>query len=371
VRTIAIAASLATGLLAQSAAAAPRSSTGKVGELLREIGQLSPAERAELSRAIRQRTATRTKAGASKAPVATGPQIPVTTPAAPQPKKSVAGLMLTPEVSFFVRHDFSDLGSLTKPIPTDQAQGAELSYSRDNRARNTIWATHALGAVVYSSYFDETPREMSLFKATVGGYVALDRTFNSNRKFVPDNSDVVSAGGLVELGVTRFLGGTHYFRVRGGFTSDEIAGTQQGNVTAEWFPIYPDLYFYRPAELFANIGVTFQPELIAQYNSTNDRERPLLFNGRLNSFRIGPQAALIFFPFNEDGSFLSRLSARVVYHWMYEAYSGRAFGSLITALTYNLTQDGTLAVSASYKRGREEETGKKQDLFRVSLTAKL
>jgi hypothetical protein len=61
----------------------------------------------------------------------------------------------------------------------------------------------------------------------------------------------------------------------------------------------------------------------------------------------------------------------LTYHWSYETYSGKPIDWLQTALTYNIDDAGHLALSLTYKRGRDEDTGALTDIYRIGLTGKI
>jgi hypothetical protein len=258
---------------------------------------------------------------------------------------------------------------LGSPIDTANAQGAELSFTRDVLGKNTIWSAKALGAAVYNIPGPDLPGRPNLFNTTLGAYATINKVFNSNSKNASKNSDSFGGGGMAEFDVDNFLGGTHYFRFRAGGTSDRLSNVNLGSGVAEWFPIYPQLYFYRPFQITPQLGLDFRPEVLVQFDGTNDEKNKLAFNNRSQALRIGPQATLIVFSFVED-PFWSRLSGQVTYHPYYEAVSRHTNAWLKTSITYNLTDDGNVGLTASYKRGPEEDTGTRDNLYKVSLTGK-
>jgi hypothetical protein len=285
-------------------------------------------------------------------------------------KKDKAGLVLGPNLKFFLRQDFADIGgSLDAPTETKKAQGATISFARDVLGRNAIWSTQALGAAVYSIPGFEVPEQTSLVGAKIGAYATINKVFNSNSKNAAKNSDSVGGGGLAEFDVTRLLGGDHYFRFTAGGTSDRLTNVNEGSFVADWIPSYYNLYMYRPFEITPQLGIDFRPEVLLQYNGTNDQKNKLAFNNRSQAIRIGPQLTVVLFSFVDD-PFWKRLSGQVTYHPYYETVSRHTNAWLKTSVTYNITEEGNIGITGSYKRGPDEETGTRTNLYKVSLTAK-
>jgi hypothetical protein len=61
----------------------------------------------------------------------------------------------------------------------------------------------------------------------------------------------------------------------------------------------------------------------------------------------------------------------VTYHWWTEVYSGKTGSWLDASLGYNLDKSGNVALAFSYKKGRNEESAKLTDLFKISLNVKM
>jgi hypothetical protein len=69
--------------------------------------------------------------------------------------------------------------------------------------------------------------------------------------------------------------------------------------------------------------------------------------------------------------FLASLHGQTTVSWLTSSFDGRSYGYFNSSLTYNLDPQGYIGLSASYTNGRSEETGRRQDLWKLSLTGKL
>jgi hypothetical protein len=273
-------------------------------------------------------------------------------------------------VKFVLRKDFSDIDLFTAVSANSEADGAELSWTRDRTAKDTIWSADGVAAIAYSYI---TNNYSSVVGFAVAPYAKFNEEFHSN----PDNSDtnVVTAGGSGEIGIHNILGlrGVDYFRARWARTDDRVANTRADQVTGEWIPTYLRLRGEIPG---TRLIVNFRPELMVQYDRQADGLPPSLFSGQQQALRVGPEATLKLNVLTSGLSLpawletLASLTGTVTYHWWTETYSHRNSSWLTTALTYNLDKDGNVALSASYKRGMIEETGKQADIVKISLTAK-
>jgi hypothetical protein len=274
----------------------------------------------------------------------------------------------TTSLIFLLRKDFADIGLFSAPSPTKGADGAEFSLTRDKIANDTTWSADATAAVAYT-YFEEDI-STTFIGAAIAPYVKLNREIHSNN--LDHNLDAKTVGVSGEVGFrNRLLGrGADYFRGRFAVIEDDVRSTTIGHGTAEWLPTY--LWDARtiPGTF---INYNFTPELKVQYDSTTERGKTLLFSGRQESLRIGPEASLHFKVVAPDGflsDYLKRVVGSFTYHWWTEVYSGRQNSWLDASLVYNLDEEGHIGLKFGYKRGYSEETGAKLDLYKISLTAK-
>lgn len=284
---------------------------------------------------------------------------PITTRAAPPP---------TTSLKFLLRKDFADIGLFAAPSPTKGADGAEFSLTQDRIANDTTWSADATAAVAYT-YFVEDPRA-TLIGVTLAPYIKVNREIHSNK--VDDNVDTKTFGISGEIGFrNRLFGrGSDYFRGRFAVVQDDARNSTIAHGTAEWLPTY--LWDARtiPGTF---INYNFTPELKVQYDSATESGKTLLFSGRQDALRIGPEASLRFKVVAPDGllyDYLKRVVGSITYHWWTEAYSGRQDSWLDASLTYNLDEEGHIGLKFAYRNGRTEETGVQTDLYKITLTAK-
>jgi hypothetical protein len=272
---------------------------------------------------------------------------------------------------FLLRQDWQDIGVLAIPTPVDKATGASISYSNDGIAKDETWATHATGAIVYQLLNDQGPGQTTPFWETFASYATVNKLYNSNPKLASKNIDTLAGGGAIELGYDDAKAETqNYFQFLAGAVQDNIKNTTSVNATAAWIPANVNYHIHSPSQLFGIFGYRFEPEFLAQYASTTDPKNVLLFSDRDQSFRIGPQLSLIFFPYVTSDSPWSNLSANILYHWWYEAYDGSEKHWMKAQVVYNLDKTGNFALTGSYQQGNDETTGQPTNLFMVSLSGK-
>jgi len=243
-------------------------------------------------------------------------------PQGPIIAKATPSFSPPPTTSFTVllRKDFSDITLFTSPTPTKNATGAEFSLTRDLIANNTTWLADATVAAAYS-YLNEDIRQQFIGVA-VAPYVMIDRQINST--VASQNVDQRTLGVSGEVGFRNLLlGGSDYLRGSGAEMVDNIKATTVTHGAVEWLPTYTWLAAGVPGT-YANYN--FTPEVEAQFDSTNQRGKTILFSGQQDSLRLGPQAQL-WLGFNPpNGSaveFLSRLYGTLTYHWWTEMYSNK------------------------------------------------
>jgi hypothetical protein len=285
---------------------------------------------------------------------------------APEELSPCAGFKL------LLRQDWKDIGLLACPEATADADGAEISYSHDRVSNNSVWNLQGTAGVFYSSLLDAP----GAYYKSFGVYVTANRVFNSNAAFVKGDSDKMVFGGAGEIGIQTATLGTHYFRLRGGAVEDRLKSTSSVNITGEWIPVYDDGNIhinspFRPFNRTAPFILEFIPTVLAQYAAVAGANQTLDFNDRAHALRIGPQVTVRVSPLpGIDGPF-SRMHATVNYHWAYETYSGKGISWFDTAIVYNIDDDGHFALKASYKKGRDEDTGTLTDIYKIALTGKI
>jgi len=317
------------------------------------------------------------RAGAASVPVAApvraraqAIEVPTPPPAPPAYVTNVYPL---------VRNSFSDIWLFDKRVGVSDvkdAEGAQFAFADDRVAQNRTWTAHAMGAIVFQYLHDRYPKDDSFnfIGLSVAPYVQVDRITNSNPKAAVNNVDQVSFGGSAELGFD--LGpGANYFRVRGAGVEDRIAGTSSGSAILEWIPVI-DGVLNSPHE-FAGIPVSFifGPELKGRYDNVivND-----LTGAKQYLWRGGAQAIFKYAVIGDalpdalkGYGFLSSLHGQTTVSWLTSSFDGRSYGYFNSSVTYNLDPEGYVGLSGSYTRGRSEDTGRKQDIWKLSLTGKL
>jgi hypothetical protein len=337
-------------------------------ELMKCRGNPNPADRKKKL----DRAAALSPPAASKAKVAVNDRpVPPPTPAA-----------FVPNVYPLLRNSFTDVWLFDKHdknkgvSEVSDAEGAQLSFADDRVALNRAWTANAMGAVVFQYLHDRYPKDGSFnfIGLSVAPYVQIERLTNSNPKAAVNNIDQITFGGSAEVGFD-WGPGANYFRIRGAGVEDRVAGSSSGSAIAEWIPVV-DGILNSPVE-FAGVPVSFQfnPELKARYDEivVND-----ITGAKQYLFRTGAQASLKYraiadaIPDSLKGiGFLSSLHGETTVSWLTSSFDGRSYGYFKSSLTYNIDPEGYVGLSGSYTKGRSEDTGRRQDIWTLGLTAKL
>jgi hypothetical protein len=296
-------------------------------------------------------------AKASKAPKADKPFNPNT---APEP---------TTSLKFILRKDFADVNLFAAPASNAAASGAEFSYTRDNIKKDTTWAGTGLVAVAYNYFVEDI--HSPFIGWTIAPYVSFNREIHSNK--VTDNVDTHTLGISGEVGWRNpiFPNKADYVRGRFAAVQDDILNSTNASGTLEWLPTYT---WFAGGVPGTSVVYNFTPEGKVQYDSTTTKDKILMFSGRQEALRIGPEATLWLGIYNPSGTlpdYLTRFTANVTYHWWTELYSGRTDSWLDASLSYRLDEEGHLALKFGYRHGRSEDTGALFDLYKVTLAAKL
>jgi len=273
---------------------------------------------------------------------------------------------------FLLRQDWKDIGFLDCPKKAADATGAEIAFADDRANHNRTWSLNGTAALVYSSLTSDPPSWWMPYYTSFATYVTANRLFNSSAAFVATDVEKLSYGAALELG-WETSGGANYFRIRGDQVENNLKGTTSATATAEFIPVYYPLFIHypiiRPGGL--PIDIRFDPELLVQYAQLTGKNGVLDFNSRTQALRVGPEISVYLFPEVDPTNFLSRVNANLTYHWAYETYSGKPIDWFQAGITYNIDDAGHLALSTTYKRGRDEDTGTFANVYRIGLTGKI
>jgi hypothetical protein len=272
----------------------------------------------------------------------------------------------TTSLTFLLRKDFTDVGLFSDPIDNKSADGAQFAWSRDRIANVSTWTGNATAAVAYS-YLIEDIRN-PFIGVTIAPYVTVNREVSTVKS---QDTNVATFGISGEIGRRNyfFRNGADYLRGSGAAVEDEIARTTIAHGSLEWLPTYMWIAGSVPGTY---LNYNFTPELEAQYDSTTVSHQTLLFSGKQQALRVGPEAKLWLKVVAPTGywDFLNSLYGTISYHYWGELYSGRYNGWLDATLHYNLDPNGNIALAFSYQRGRTEDTGIDTNMYKVTLTAK-
>ena len=122
-------------------------------------------------------------------------------------------------------------------------------------------------------------------------------------------------------------------------------------------------------------GFEFEANLIGQFDQAAEHNKAnrLAFNNQYDSVRLGPQ--IVFnLGANPSGdtpyAFLKGLSASLIYHWAYETIGAKSLPLFTASVNYTLDEAKHIAISATYQRGHDENTGIYMNQYLIGLSAK-
>jgi hypothetical protein len=276
-------------------------------------------------------------------------------------------------VDFELRRDFNNFDTFACPTPGNlfQGQGAQVSATFDELAKQTSASVDGVAAVLFRHYFTGgtgLPGDVSLTGLAIGPFVQGDGTEFTESATSPSHfTETITAGGVGQVGISNIFGwGEDNFRVRGGETDAPSAAIVSNTFVGEWIPYYD---FSRPNVALSPIIFRFIPELMFQYDSlVSGPNKYILFADHSYAFRVGPQAQLRIWAHAEPNSFLSKLLLTLTYHASDETYTGRLFSWAQAIVSYNLTDN--IALSASYGYGNSEITANNTNQVKLGLAAK-
>lgn len=325
-------------------------------------------------------------------------------PASSSTKRDFLNLGQCPSAGpiFALRQNLKDLGGFAAasaqtasgagdpqacPSPFDKANGAVFSYSDDRVAHNRVTTFQGLGAVLFNlpATYTVPPQDYHFAGESIGAYASINDISNTSTKKASANADTTTYGlvGLFTIAPPGEKGLYNDIRLSGGGVHDAIKNTDSANVTIAIDPTYTPLYINTPIFNSAAdpVSFLFNPELLIQDDAASGAKNVLQFNGKTNSLRMGPQFLIGMYPNKqcaqfgcEDspfGSALYRISLTFLYHPYYELYSRAYHYWTNTSLQYQLDDAGHFAISGSYQRGLDENTGASTNLYLVGLTGKI
>ncbi len=246
----------------------------------------------------------------------------------------------------------------------------------DELAHTSSVSIDGLAAGTLRYYGDGRPFE----GIVLGPYVQGTEMYQFASSSAPSKTvDTVTAGAYAEIGVDSLLvNWQNYFRIRGGevYGSSGLIGSD--TVVGEWIPVYGPWRIgtssYIPGTL---IDYQFTPELMVEFDrQVYGPKKYLLFLTSDEALEVGPDGVLKLWvdPLHIADPVLHAIAnsatISITYHASWDAYSGRNYSWLQPVLTYNLTDDGTLALSASYGYGNSEATANMTSQFKIGLAGK-
>lgn len=307
---------------------------------------------------------------------------PVLVDAAPGPVKAAPSSpnALPGSPTFLLRNDWADLGLLSACTPggvaAASAKGASLSFTQDYVANNRIWAAQAMAAAVFSNCNEALVPTVNtgVFETSWAVYAQVNSSYNSNVKLASANNlDTRTVGGSGEIAYLTASGDYNIIRFTPSVVQDVIHDTTAPTGLLQYIPLFVSQPgFWSPTLLFGSIIYQFDPTLDLQYATTGTSKKTILFSGKEESLRLGPELNFIFTPFGSGTDpILRRIKFTETFDPWYEFYSSHTAYWWANSLTYNLTDAGNVSVGINYNRGLDLNSGTMTNQYVLSLNGKL
>jgi hypothetical protein len=280
---------------------------------------------------------------------------------------------------FLVRRTLEDISTLSAPKAVKDVTGAQFSYNRDNITLNTAWS--ARGVVAVPFYITESKKSDDRYaigsSSAIAPFVSFDKVTNSSAALAKTNLNNLAFGLISETALTNVGHDRpvdHYFRLNGGTNMDFEGNLKSWYVRAEWEPVSTALGLNAPVGLLSATGFNISPllkmrtEYVGQVGSV---DQPI-FAERREALRVGPRVGFEVQPVTGLGpGWFNSFTFVAAYSYLYDTLSSRTYSLFDSALNYNIDNDGNYALSASYRRGRLDETGATVDQIMFGLAVKL
>jgi hypothetical protein len=395
----------------------PHDSCQIMGDLSKSA-LLSEAQRAAIKeiamkscdkRAISQAPASRLVSGSPTVPSGKPPSPqPTTDPSASGSQKppSLIGTLLPDPWRFAIAKDMTNIGIL-KFTDASTVTGATISYTDDRSAKDSSLKLQAVGTLGYQFLKPWDPKQWIFDYGDVGIYGGADKFTNSNNVNPKTrSSDLVKYGGFLELGVPFSDDLKNYARFRAGGVTNDIAtrtlytigkntvttieAASQFSGAVELIPAW-NFGGHQPWEYLGFWGnmwrgdlnhqspvLQLDPEVVFRYDNSFDTTKPLLFSNRSTASRLGPQMTVILTPFPDVPNLnLYGLTIQASYYYAHEFEADHNAYTFSTSLNYPLSflsgdpDKKGLALSVSYQRGANVDTGQNQGLFSIGISGQI
>ena len=283
---------------------------------------------------------------------------------------------------FFLRQDFEDLHLISNPSPASEAKGASFSYLNNRVSNNAVLAAKGITGVRWRSVSvgQEGLAADGIAGLNFAPYFKFDVSRNSNAAQRGKDRETYELGAVAESAI-RTGAAVHYLRFGGSGVFNNVEDTQTPAAMLQWIPAYR----FAPSRsigLITTFGGPDDPLIVLPYPvayrftpSVKARfDRLPVTDGSTvlrDELRYGPQLAL-FLGFIEGTAtpFLERFSSNTQYTWLHSATSNRTYSWLQTSLGFRIDDAGHIALTGTYKNGREELTAKLTDEYLLALSAK-
>lgn len=275
----------------------------------------------------------------------------------------------------FLRGASEEIRTFDCPKDFKSASGAQFGFSRDGAAGNTSWSMKGIATLSYIWRSEEKNKDKGTYLAgySFGPMASFNRLTNSLQSLKSKEIDVLSYGGMGEIVVGRFLGGTHALRGRAQINSDFEGTEKSWSGIAEWQPVYSRAFISSPFPITSQFMGQVDPMLRVVYSSRRNGSLDPIFTDRDEAVRLGPVVALRFYPTQSNfliPKWLQDASVTGTLSWLEDAHTHQIYRYYTSAFNLPLDPSGHLGLQLSYQYGAVEATGQKVNSITAGLGAK-
>ena len=274
-------------------------------------------------------------------------------------------------IPLYVRRDRIDVGIAgfaANPVPTSDAQGARVSYSRDGLTRDEVWTVDGRASyVIANGDFPDQKYTKGVPQVTAYAlvpWVDIRRQTSTNPK--AKMTDLTSTGldAAFEIYGGPF-GGVSYLTISPSMQTDRTSDAQIFDLAAHWQP-YGILGIGTWRNVSPWLQFTWHAGLDGVYR---DVKKPGSFILPGTEFAWGGGWIQGKWRFGVSPDYMLTLTTT---YSQYHDWTNKRDAELFTAdLAYQIDPKGLTSVSLTYKRGRDWTTYSQFDLLTAGLNFKL
>lgn len=266
------------------------------------------------------------------------------------------------------RIDVGIAGFANQPVPTPDAQGARISYTRDGLTKEQIWTIDgnvsyviASGDIPGQKYEKGVPQ---LTAYAIVPWIDIHRQTSTNPKAKMTDTSTIGTDAAFEVYGGPF-GGASYFALSPSYQTDNVSDASIFDVAGHWQP-YGILGVGTWHKIFPGLQFTWHTGLDADYREVK-KPGQFVLPGTNFAWTGGWVQGKWRFGISPNYLFMLTTTYSRNYDWTNQRDAGLFTGDL----AYQIDPTGMTSVSLTYKHGRDWTTFSQFDLLTAGLNFKL